>query len=118
MNVTPLVDVLLVLLIIFMIIVPVRSTGLEARVPQQQSTVETAPDPATVVLRIRGDRSLEINTHSVSWDDLPGRLRLIYAQRPKGVLFVAAAPQVEFHEVARAIDTARGAGIMQIGLMR
>ena len=115
-NVTPLIDVLLVLLIIFMVIQPQLSTGLPAK------NLQPAPGPSDgsdrdVIVSVGADLSLQINTQPVAWEDLENRLRAVFAVRPNGVLFVAAASSIEFKEVAAVIDTARGVGVGRIALM-
>jgi biopolymer transport protein ExbD len=116
-NVTPMIDVLLVLLIIFMVIVPQRSTGFDANVPQPPSGEPPNTHPKEIVVSVRADHSLDINTQSVAWDDLAERLRAIFATRVSPVLFVAGAPGIEFQEIARVIDIARGAGVARVALM-
>jgi biopolymer transport protein TolR len=122
MNVTPLIDVLLVLIIIFMVITPLMPNGLAALVPQQSNTppTETTVEPRTVVVQIidaNGTPVLKINQEDVAWENLEVRLIDIFKTRAERVIFVRADDSVDFAEVARIIDTAHAAGISRIGLM-
>ena len=116
-NVTPLIDVLLVLLIIFMVIQPQLSTGHNANIPQPAPPGASDSSRHDIVVTVAEDRSLQINTQPVTWDDLENRLRALFAVRPNGVLFVSAAASVEFKEVAAVIDTARGVGVGRVALL-
>ncbi len=115
-NVTPLIDVLLVLLIIFLVIHPQYSTGLNAQSVPPADKSSTA-DPREIVVSIAADRTLKINTQPVAWENLESELRRIFTARAAGVLFVAGAPKTDFEDVARVIDSARGAGIYHVALM-
>jgi biopolymer transport protein TolR len=116
-NVTPLIDVLLVLLIIFMIIIPQKSTGLAANVPPPAPDSSSTAPQNDIVIHVGEHRDVTINTQPVPWDELAARLQQVFARRPNGVLFVAASRQADFEDVAAVIDTARGAGIARVALM-
>jgi biopolymer transport protein ExbD len=117
-NVTPMIDVLLVLLIIFMVIVPAVPKG-EAALAPRTSTGEGHSD--TVVLEVlkgdHGDAFFKINQQVVSRNDLPGRLAAIYANRAQRVLFLKGDDGLSFTQVAEVIDIGHAAGVDRIGVM-
>jgi biopolymer transport protein ExbD len=118
-NMTPMIDVLLVLIIIFMVITPLTPKGLEALVPQPPppNMKQTASDQRTVVIVVNKDRSLMINQEPTDEAKLGPRLEEIFKTRAERVVFVKGDPELEFQHVARAIDIAHGAGIDKVGLM-
>lgn len=119
-NMTPMIDVLLVLIIIFMVITPLTPKGLEALVPQPPPPNQKAPPPdqdRTVVIVIEKDRSMKINQEPTDEFKLGPRLEEIFKTRAERVVFVKGDPDLEFGVIAKAIDIAKGAGIDKVGLM-
>jgi biopolymer transport protein ExbD len=113
-NVTPFLDVLLVLLIIFMYLSLTQQRMITAQLPDPAPAV--GANATAIVLEVRPQGSYAINTHEVSARDLATRLRAIYAGRPTKTIIVRAAPGVRYQEVVTAVDIAKGAGVVGIGL--
>lgn len=118
-NMTPMIDILLVLLIIFMAISPVHPKGLEALAPQPPPPNSPPPpdNDRTVVIQIDKQKNVKINSEEVPWERLENRLVEIFKTRADRVVFVKGDPDLEFQTVARAIDMAHGANIDKVGLM-
>lgn len=121
-NVTPLIDVLLVLLIIFMVILPPHTLGELTQIPQPNPIdVPTRPEPP-IVIQLKdpgaGQRpELAINQKQVKWEELEASLQAIYRTREDHVAFVKGDPDVEFAFVAEAVDISHRAGAVRVGLL-
>src|SRR5467141_660978 len=117
MNVVPLIDILLVLLVIFMII-PVYSKGLDAAIPQQSTQPpEEVPNDLVVVVQVHADGTLRINQEPVAWDSLSARLEEVFKQRASRIAFIRGDGPVEFGVVAKVIDVMHTSGIASVGLL-
>ncbi len=121
-NVTPLIDVLLVLLIIFMVILPQHELGEAALIPQPnpESQPSSPEEPIVIQLRDQGSGQrpdVEINRQQVKWEELEARLGSIYRARQDRVAFVKGDPEIEFSFVAEALDISHRAGADRVGLL-
>ena len=118
-NIVPLIDVLLVLIIIFMVITPRTPTGLKTLVPQPPppNQKQEPPDNKTIVVSVLAGGKLMINQDNATWNDLGPRLVDIFKERADRIAFVKGDDNVEFADVARAIDIMRGSGIDHVGLI-
>jgi biopolymer transport protein TolR len=118
-NIVPLIDILLVLIIIFMVITPLTPKGLDALVPQpspnQQQNQEL--ENKTVVVQVMMNNKLKINNEDTTWDNLEPRMEQIFKDRAEKVAFVKGDNDVEFKDVAHAIDLMKQAGIDRVGLI-
>jgi biopolymer transport protein ExbD len=117
-NVTPMIDVLLVLIIIFLVITPSNERGLRALVPQQSDT-SVPEDVVTnnLVVSVSKDRVIEINQEPIAFEALPERLAALHIKVRGAHFFVRGDRGLDFQDVAQVIDIARGAGWNEIGLM-
>ncbi len=116
-NITPYIDILLVLLIIFMVITPIRQMDLDVKVPQTSDDSGGAPDPSVIVVSIGEAAQIAINQEPATISDLGTKLQDIYSKRANKNMFVSASPKLPYGDVVKVIDIAKGAGVQDIGLL-
>ncbi len=120
-NVTPLIDVLLVLLIIFMVIVPVTPKGLHALVPQPPKNPQQQTPEQTIVVQVHGSPggppSYQINQTDVAASDLQNKLNAIFSIRAQKVMFIKGDPNLDFQAVAHVLDIGHAIGVDHIGII-
>ncbi|HUP03447.1 MAG TPA: biopolymer transporter ExbD [Bryobacteraceae bacterium] len=116
-NMTPMIDVLLVLIIIFMVITPVAPRGLETLVPQPSSALADRSAGEALVVTVREDGTMLLNREMLTAPELESRLTEIFRAAPSRAIFVGGEGDLEFSRVARAIDLIHGVGISRVALM-
>jgi len=117
-NITPYIDILLVLLIIFMVITPIVQLDLEVKVPQTSTdTGPAAPDPNVIVVSIDDAARIAVNGLEQTLGQLGAELQRIYSARSNKSMFISASPKLTYGDVVRVIDIAKGAGVGDIGLI-
>jgi biopolymer transport protein TolR len=115
-NVTPMIDVLLVLLIIFMLVVPMSRKAIDLQLPDPTEQQSSATPPPQIVLEVLPNNQFAVNKEPIPRNNLAARLKEIYDGRPEKIIFVKGDPKVKYADVIFAMDVARGAGVKVIGL--
>ena len=118
-NITPYIDILLVLLIIFMVITPVHQMDLDVKVPQQTppNQEQAPPDPSVIVVSVGDSAQIAINQELVDISALGPKLQEIYSARANKNMFISASAKLPYGDVVKVIDIAKGAGVGDIGLV-
>ncbi|HME06470.1 MAG TPA: biopolymer transporter ExbD [Bryobacteraceae bacterium] len=114
---TPLIDVLLVLLIIFLVVLPEQSRGLKSLVPEDNPNATQSRPSDDIVISVSRDQKLRLNQEEISLANLDDHLRELLKLSPDPVIFVRGDRDIDFGDIAQVIDVARGAGISRVGLI-
>ena len=115
-NVTPMIDVLLVLLIIFMMVIPMSRKAIDLQLPDPTpDNTPQGPPPSQIVLEVLPGNTFKVNSQPIAKNDLAKRLKEIYDPRPDKIIFIKGDPTVKYSDVINAMDAARGAGVKVIG---